>query len=88
MSTTLAVILLAVGIVAFFALAMSLTMIFKGHHIKSEIGENENMRARGIKCVVQEAREQEGHGGDDCSVSASCNDHNCPTCFGHSDTRK
>ena len=49
MSNALIVILIAVGLVAFFVVGMSLTLIFKGHNIQSEISENENMRARGIK---------------------------------------
>ena len=37
MSSVLTVIIVAVAAVAFFVLAMSLTLIFKGHHIDSEI---------------------------------------------------
>ena len=57
MGTTLIVILVAVGAVAFFVLAMSLTLIFKGHHIDSEISTNKDMQRLGIKCAVQETRE-------------------------------
>lgn len=79
MPTTLLVILIAIGAVVFFMLAMSLTLIFKGHNIKSEISENENMRERGIKCVIQETRELDGAGADDCGIScggdcASCSE--------------
>lgn len=42
-----------------FALGLSLTLIFKGHHIKSEISENENMQKLGIKCAAQQMREEE-----------------------------
>lgn len=59
MSTTLIVILISVGVVALFAFALSLTLIFKGHHIKSEISENENMQQLGIKCAAQQMREEE-----------------------------
>ena len=57
MSTILTVILIAVGAVAFFVVAMSLTLIFKGHHIDSEISTNKDMQRLGIKCAVQETRE-------------------------------
>ena len=44
MPTWLIIILLAILAVGLFVLAMSLTLIFKGHHIDSEISTNENMR--------------------------------------------
>lgn len=77
MSATLLVILISVGALAFFVLAMSLTLIFKGHNIKSEISENENMRARGIKCVIQETREMDGEVSDDCGLSCGGNCADC-----------
>lgn len=57
MGNTLTVILIAVAAVGFFILAMSLTLIFKGHHIDSEISTNKDMQRLGIKCAVQETRE-------------------------------
>ena len=45
MSTTLLVILVAIGVVGFFMLGMSLTLIFKGHNIDSEISTNKEMPA-------------------------------------------
>ena len=49
MSSILTVIIVAVAAVAFFVLAMSLTLIFKGHHIDSEISTNKDMQRLGIK---------------------------------------
>ncbi|MBR2976168.1 MAG: hypothetical protein IKC57_04950 [Alistipes sp.] len=78
MSHTLLVILIAIAVVAFFALALSLTLIFKGHHIESEISTNPNMQRLGIKCAVQETRED--------IAQASCDDAptactgNCAAC--------
>lgn len=69
MSKTLVVILVAIGVVALFVLAMSLTFIFKGHHIESEISTNKNMQKLGIKCAVQETRED--------MAAESCNDNPC-----------
>ena len=57
MSTTLLVILVAIGVVGFFMLGMSLTLIFKGHNIDSEISTNKEMQKRGIKCAIQQQRE-------------------------------
>ena len=57
---------------------MSLTLIFKGHHIDSEISTNENMRKLGIKCAVQETREQMT-GLEDCASEPGCSG-NCAAC--------
>lgn len=47
MSSGWLIFLIAVGVVAFFVVGMSLTIIFKGHYMESEIGENRHMKARG-----------------------------------------
>lgn len=77
MSNLLTVIVIAVGLVGFFVLAVSLTLIFKGHNIKSEIDSNENLRARGITCTVRQAREDDKRL-TGCSVS--CGDEACGDC--------
>lgn len=79
MSSTLVIILFAVGALALFVVGMSLTLIFKGHNIKSEIGDNEHMKERGIKCVIQEAREQES-GTEGCPDDPSCGEADCRSC--------
>lgn len=65
----LTIFLIALAAVAFFTLAMSLTLIFKGHHIDSEIATNRNMQRLGIKCAVQQAREESG--------TVNCHDTGC-----------
>lgn len=60
MSNTLIVIGIAILAVGLFVLGMSLTLIFKGHHIDSEISTNKDMQRLGIKCAVQETREMDG----------------------------
>ena len=77
MSNLLVVILFAVGAVAFFGLALSLTLIFKGHHIESEISTNPNMKKLGIKCAVQETREDMA--AEDCESNSVCTG-NCAGC--------
>ena len=69
MSNVLVVIGVAIGAVALFVVAMSLTLIFKGHHIDSEISTNKNMQQLGIKCAVQETRED--------MASENCDDSPC-----------
>ena len=69
------VILIAVVFVAFFVVGLSLTLIFKGHNIDSEIATNKNMQRLGIKCAVQESRED---GGTDCTDTGCAG--NCSAC--------
>ena len=78
MSHTLLVILIAIGAVAFFALALSLTLLVKGHHIQSEISTNPNMQRLGIKCAVQETREDINR--EACDDNPSACTGNCAGC--------
>ena len=57
MPTWLIVFLFALGAVALFVVGMSLTLMIKGHHIDSEISTNETSQRLGIRCAVQESRE-------------------------------
>lgn len=59
MSPGLLIFIAAIAVVGLFVIGMSLTLIFKGRHIDSEIGTNKNMRERGIKCTSQQFREEE-----------------------------
>jgi hypothetical protein len=69
MSPILTVILISIAAVGVFVLGMSLTLIFKGHNIDSEISTNRHMQERGIKCAVQESRED--------MADADCKDVGC-----------
>ena len=77
MSPLLITILIAIGVVGFFVLAMSLTYLIKGHHIQSEISTNPSMQKMGIKCAVQESREDMGL--TDCDTGSICSG-NCAGC--------
>ena len=72
MATWAVVLVASVVFVGLFALGMSLTLIFKGHHIESEISTNPNMRKLGIKCVVEEAREAAGADCEGAGCSGNC----------------
>lgn len=76
MSDWLIILLFSIAAVALFVAGMSLTLMIKGHHIDSEISTNRNMRRLGIKCAVQEAREDSGQSdcGSPCSGSCSACD--------------
>lgn len=75
MASWVVALIASIVFVGLFALGMSLTLIFKGHHIRSEISSNPDMRRLGIRCVVEEARgEQGGCGAEDglpCSGECS-----------------
>ncbi|MBE6177909.1 MAG: hypothetical protein IJN55_01885 [Alistipes sp.] len=69
MADWLLIILISVAAIGFFVAGLSLTLIFKGHHIDSEISTNKDMQRMGIKCAVQETREMDGTAS--CSEGAS-----------------
>lgn len=78
MANYLIVILCSLAAVALFVVGMSLTLMIKGHHIDSEISTNKNMQRLGIKCAVQESREQYAQA--DCHDTATGCAHNCSAC--------
>ena len=81
MSSLLVVILVSIAVVAFFVVALSLTQMIKGHPIQSEISTNPNMKARGIKCAMQQEREaqMEQMGLESCDTNPNCNGE-CGAC--------
>ena len=68
MSSGWLIFLIAVGVVAFFVVGMSLTIIFKGHYMDSEIGENRHMKKRGIRCAAQQMRAEEENLRGECAI--------------------
>ncbi len=86
MSTWFIVLLFSVGAVALFVVGLSITLIFKGHPIDSEIATNKNMQRLGIKCAVQETREADGRAACSGGSPAKKNDPiagctgNCSAC--------
>jgi len=77
-SSILTVVLCAAGLIAFFVIGLSLTQMIKGHPIDSEISTNKNMKKLGIKCAVQETREQMQAA--DCDDSGTACSGNCAAC--------
>lgn len=71
------VFLLAVVFVALFVLGMSLRLLVRGRHPESEISQNRAMRARGIKCAIQETLEQDR--GESCPEDP-CTGADCAAC--------
>lgn len=86
MKTITVTIIAAIVAVGFFALAMMLTYLFKGKHMESEISTNKDMQRLGIKCAVQETREDMGL--NDCDSDSICSG-NCAGCdIDHTEAKK
>lgn len=80
MSPTLLVILIAVVSVALLVLGLSITIIRKGRYMQSEVGENDEMKKRGLKCASEEFRKEEAElMGTECDPLTSCGG-SCGTC--------
>lgn len=68
----LAAIIMATAVaIGFLVLGMSLTLIFKGRHMRSEIGENPEMKKRGIECTAEWMRRHERGDGESPGCGAS-----------------
>lgn len=80
MSTFLAVTGFSLAATALLVAGMSLTLIIKGHHIKSDISTNPDMQRLGIKCPVREAREMLG---EESCADGACSGA-CSSCDIHS----
>ncbi|MFI3268134.1 MAG: hypothetical protein R3Y51_05400 [Rikenellaceae bacterium] len=89
MNPTVFVVLAAVIMVALMVLGLSITQIRKGRDLQSEVGENDEMKKRGLKCASQEMIEEEKALGlidGDCGDFVSCSLGSCNTCTEHADT--
>lgn len=82
MSTFWTVLIISIVVVALFVLGMSLTLIFKGHHIDSEIGDNQNMKDLGIECASRQMRAEEGLLNGSGGYEGGCS-HTCGSCAEH-----
>ena len=52
------VVIATLGAVAFMALALGLTQIFKGRDIQGEVGTNPDMQRLGLECPAREGCEK------------------------------
>lgn len=82
MSSTVLIIIIAIAAVAFFVVGLSLTLIIKGRHMQSEVGENDHMKMRGLKCATQQIREDEAalRGVPLSEIEGGCIDGTCGSC--------
>ena len=82
MSPTLLVIFVAIGAVALFFIGYSITYFFKGRHMQTEVGDNDHMKQRGIKCASQTIREDEAalRGVPVSEIEGICSTADCEVC--------
>lgn len=86
-TTTLLVIVIAIIAVAFLVIGLSITLIFKGRHMQTEVGENDEMRKRGLKCAKEQFNREEAElRGEDCDNNVSCGG-SCGSCSEHTDKK-
>ena len=87
MTTTFITIAIAAVFTALLILGLSQTLIRKGHHIQGEVGENDEMKKRGLKCATAEILEEERALGllpdeEDARCTPTCLS-DCTTCGEH-----
>ncbi len=82
MPPLLLMILIAVGAVALLAAGYSITYFFRGRHLQGDVGENDEMKKRGLKCTAQQIREDEAalRGVDVSQIEGICSAADCTDC--------
>lgn len=80
MANWLIIIGISIAALGFFVLAMSLTLLIKGHHIDSEISTNKDMKRLGIQCAVHETRRDDGTSACSGNTAAIGCSGNCAGC--------
>lgn len=80
MSPTFLVIIIAIIALGLMVLGLSITIIRKGRYMQTEVGENDEMKKRGLKCTSEEFRREEAElSGTECDTLSSCGG-SCGTC--------
>ena len=82
MPPILLIILIAIGAVSLFFVGYSITYFFRGHHMQTEVGDNDEMKKRGLKCASQQIREDEAQlrGVDVSEIAGICSTADCDDC--------
>lgn len=88
MSQLFFIILFAIGAIALFVLGYSITYFFRGRHIQTDVGDNDQMKALGLKCTSQEIRENEAdlRGVPLSEIQGVCSTADCNVCVSDCDT--
>ncbi|MCD8186866.1 MAG: hypothetical protein LUD68_10655 [Rikenellaceae bacterium] len=76
------IILFSIGALALLVLGYCITFFLKGRHLQAEVGENDHMKAYGIKCTSQQIREDEAdlRGIPVTEIPGICTDSACHRC--------
>lgn len=83
MSPTLLVIVVAVVAVGLMVLGLSITILRKGRNLQGDVGDNDEMKKRGLKCTSEEFRREEAAlKGTDCDNDELCGGGGCGSCSG------
>ena len=82
MSTTLIITILAAIIATgLMVIGLAITLMRKGHPIQSDVGDNDEMKKKGIMCASAEFRREEAIlRGEDPSNLAGCGKGVCGDC--------
>lgn len=82
MSQIVLVLLFAAGAVALLVVGYSITYFFRGRHMQTEVGDNDHMKERGIKCASQQIREDEAElrGVPVSEIQGICPTGDCSVC--------
>lgn len=84
------IILFAAGAIALLVLGYSITYFFRGRHMQTEVGDNDHMKAMGIKCTSQQIRQDEAEllGVPVSEIRGICGESDCNTCITDCNTEK
>ena len=82
------IVLFAIGAVALLVVGYSITYFFKGRHVQSEVGDNDHMKAMGLKCASRQIREDEAElrGVPVSEIQGICSEADCEVCLTSCDT--
>jgi hypothetical protein len=78
----LLVVLIAAGAVALLGVGYSITYFFRGRHMQTDVGDNDEMKKRGLRCTSQQIREHEAalRGVDVTRIEGICPAADCDRC--------
>ena len=78
------VLIITIAALAFMMLGLALTRMIKGKDLQTEVGENDEMKKRGLTCASDQFRREEAElRGGDCGDFISCGTGGCGTCTEH-----
>lgn len=81
METFFITLIIAIVAVGGMVLGLSITLIRKGRHMQNDVGDNDDMKKRGIECTAAMIRREEAIlRGEEPDLSAGCGKGVCADC--------